>query len=80
MLNFLFLVAADEEYLATILREKASLRQKRPAYILYRPLGDRLASPRKKWEESQRPTQVILKSNTEATTFVTPRFGNRPSY
>ena len=80
MLNFLFLVAADKEYLAKILREKASLRQKRSAYILYRPLGDRLASPRKKWEESQRPTQVILKSNTEATTFVTPRFGNRPSY
>lgn len=47
MLNFLFLVAADEEYLATILREKASLRQKRSAYILNRPLGDRLASPRK---------------------------------
>lgn len=47
MLNFLLLVAADEEYLATILREKASLRQKRSAYILNRPLGDRLASPRK---------------------------------
>ena len=64
ILNVLFLVAADadEEYLAKILREKASLRQKRSAYILYRPLGDRLASPRKKWEESQRTTQVILKS------------------
>ena len=74
------MVAVDEEYLAKILREKASLRQKRSAYILYRPLGDRLASPRKKWEESQRTTQVILKSNNEATTFVIPRFGNRPSY
>ena len=51
MLNFLFLVAADEEYLAKILREKASLRQKRSAYILYRPLGDRLASPRKNGKE-----------------------------
>ena len=51
MLNFLFLVAADEEYLAKILREKASSRQKRSAYILYRPLGDRLASPRKNGKE-----------------------------
>ena len=51
MLNFLFLVAADEEYLAKILREKASLHQKRSAYILYRPLGDRLASPRKNGKE-----------------------------
>ena len=51
MLNFLFLVAVDEEYLAKILREKASLRQKRSAYILYRPLGDRLASPRKNGKE-----------------------------